>query len=37
MTYMKLNNIAEIIMGQSPNSSSYSTEKIGMPFFSSKC
>jgi len=34
--YIKLNNCAEIIMGNSPPSSTYNTEKIGLPFFQGK-
>lgn len=34
--WMKLREICEIIMGQSPQSSSYNHEKIGLPFFQGK-
>lgn len=33
---LKLNNIAEVIMGQSPNSNSYNESKIGLPFYQGK-
>ena len=33
---LKLNNIAEVIMGQSPNSNSYNELKIGLPFYQGK-
>lgn len=33
---LNLNNIAEVIMGQSPNSNSYNELKIGLPFYQGK-
>ena len=30
---VKLRDVSNIIMGQSPDSSTYNTEKIGLPFF----
>ena len=36
MEYKELKDVCDIIMGQSPDSSSYSVEKIGVPFFQGK-
>jgi len=33
---VRLENVADIIMGQSPSSSTYNTESIGLPFFQGK-
>ena len=33
---VRLGDISEIIMGQSPPSSTYNTKKIGLPFFQGK-
>ncbi len=35
-SWVKLGDVCEIIMGQSPPSSTYNTEKIGLPFFQGK-
>lgn len=34
--YIKLNNLAEVIMGQSPKSSTYNEDGVGLPFFQGK-
>ena len=33
---VKLGDVVEIIMGQSPSSDTYNTEKKGLPFFQGK-
>ena len=35
-SWIKLGDVVEIIMGQSPPSSTYNTQKIGLPFFQGK-
>ncbi len=35
-SWVKLGDVCEIIMGQSPPSSTYNTEKLGLPFFQGK-
>ncbi len=34
--YIKLSNLAEVIMGQSPKSSTYNKDGVGLPFFQGK-
>ena len=36
MDYIELENVCEVIAGQSPPSSSYNQDKLGIPFFQGK-
>ena len=35
-SWVKLGDVCEIVMGQSPPSSTYNTDQIGLPFFQGK-